>query len=73
MNRVVNGIYDNVELGTGIFLEDKEIDIIIGWLDSYADALEKSWESQGSQGNPKTQKFAKVRSFKAAVLRNRGN
>lgn len=71
MTRVVNGIYDDIELQTGFFIEDKRIDIIVGWLDSYANALEKQWIKNGSEGDPKIQKFAQVRSFKAAVERGR--
>lgn len=72
MTRVVSGIYDDVELATGIFLSDNEVDIVIDWLDSYADALEKSWVKKGSEGDPLKQKFAKVRSFKKAVFCKRG-
>ena len=71
MTRVVNGIYDTVELDTGFFVTDKETDILCGWLGSYADALEKAWARNESQGNPKTAKHAKVRSFINAVARKR--
>ena len=71
MTRVVKGIYDTVELETGMFITDKETDIICGWLESYANALEKSWVKNGSVGDPKKQKFVAVRSFQKAVERKR--
>jgi len=71
VTRVVDGIYDTVELHTGFFLPDSQVDVICGWLDSYADALEKAWERKGSEGDPAKQKFAKVRSFKRAVEEGR--
>lgn len=71
MTRVVKGIYDDVTLDTGFFLADKEIDIVVDWLESYAKALESSWVKKGSEGDPRKQKFSKVRSFGAAINRNR--
>lgn len=71
MTRVVNGIFDDAVLSNGFFIEDKKIDIIIEWLDSYANALERQWVKNGSQGDPAVQKFAKVRSFKAAINKSR--
>lgn len=71
MTRVVKGIYDDVCLDTGFFLVDKEIDILVEWLESYAKALENSWVKKGGEGEPNKQKFAKVRSFGAAIKRNR--
>ena len=71
MTRVVNGIYDTIELDTGFFITDKEADILCDWLGCYADALEKAWVRAGSQGNPKSAKHVKVRSFINAVARKR--
>jgi len=71
MTRVIKGIYDNVELNTGFFLPDAQVDIICGWLEDYAIKLEAEWVSSGSSGDPKRQTFAKVRSFKSAVCRDR--
>lgn len=71
MTRVINGIYDDVCIDTGFFLGDREIDILVEWLESYAKALENSWSRKGGEGDPGKQKFTKVRSFGAAVKRNR--
>ena len=71
MTRVVKGIYDDVCLDRGFFLCNKEVDIVVDWLESYAKALENSWRKKGGEGNPSKQKFAKVRSFGAAIKRNR--
>lgn len=75
MTRVVNGIYDDVELDTGFFITDKETDLIASWLSSYADALEAAWKRANPNADPKSARSAKhrkVRSFVEAVARKRG-
>lgn len=67
MTRVIGGIFDDVELGTGYFIPDKQIMLLREWLGCYADALEKGWVKRGSVGDPKHEKFAKVRSFLRAT------
>lgn len=71
MTRIVNGIYDDLVMDTGFFISDQETDILCDWLESYASALERAWERSGSEGNPRTAKHAKVRSFIKAVTRKR--
>lgn len=71
MTRIVDGIYDELVMDTGFFIKDKEADILCEWLAAYADALEKAWIRKGSQGNPKSAKHTKVRSFIRAVERKR--
>ena len=75
MTRVVNGIYDDIELDTGFFISDKEADLIASWLTCYADALEAAWKRANPDADAKTARGAKhrqVRSFVDAVARKRG-
>ena len=75
MTRVVNGIYDDIELDTGFFISDKETDLIASWLTCYADALEAAWKRANPPAAPKSARGAKhrqVRSFVDAVARKRG-
>ena len=75
MTRVVNGIYDDIELDTGFFISDKETDLIASWLTCYADALEAAWKRANPEADAKTARGAKhrqVRSFVDAVARKRG-
>lgn len=75
MTRVINGIYDDVELDTGFFISDKETDLIASWLTCYADALEAAWKRANPNADPKSARGAKhrqVRSFVDAVARKRG-
>ena len=71
MTRIVNGFYDDVVVDSGFFISDADADLLCSWLAAYADALEKAWIRNGSQGSPKAAKHAKVRSFIAAVARGR--
>ena len=74
MTRVVNGIYDDIELETGFFITDKETDLIASWLGCYADALEKAFQRANPNADAKAvraAKHTKVRSFIAAVARKR--
>ena len=74
MTRVVNGIYDDVELETGFFVTDKETDILCSWLGCYAEALEKSFQRANPSADAKAARAAKhnkVRSFIRAVERKR--
>jgi len=72
MTRVVDGIFDTAELDTGFFIPDNQVDLLCEWLGAYADALERAWVKNGSDGDPKIQKFNRVRSFLRAVERHRG-
>lgn len=75
MTRVVNGIYDEIEIDSGFFITDKETDLIASWLTCYADALEAAWKRANPNADPKSARGAKhrqVRSFVDAVARKRG-
>lgn len=71
MTRVVEGIYDDVELGSGFFISDRQADVIADWLESYAQALEKAWLRNGGTGDPSKQKHEVVRSYIRAVKKLR--
>lgn len=73
MTRVIDGIMSDIVLDSGFLITDKDADILCDWLNSYAEALEKGWVKRGSEGDPKAQKYSKVRSFSRAVDKARNS
>lgn len=63
ITRIEKGIYDDIVMDSGYFIRDSTMNIINGWLDKYAKALENKWVKEGSQGDEKQQKHYKVRKF----------